>query len=262
MLIVLSPAKTLDLSPQTQTSKCTTPEFLDEAEILVKKLRGMSRRALGELMGISPELAELNQRRYQSWARPFTPENAKQAVLAFDGEVYWGLKAKTFRSKDLDFAQSHLRILSGLYGMLRPLDLMQPYRLEMGTKLAVRRCKSLYDFWTEKVTQAANDVLSAQRNGVLLNLASNEYVKALNRKQLDGRVVTAVFREIKNGKSRTIATFAKQARGMMAAWAIRNRTTDPAELVDFSDAEYEYVPGESTEHELVFARLQPPPVSG
>ncbi len=260
MLIVLSPAKTLDLSPQQQTTKFTTPEFLDEAEVLIKKLRGMSRKGLERLMGISSELALLNHERYQSWSRPFSTSNAKQAILAFDGEVYSGLEAKTFRARDLAYAQDHLRILSGLYGALRPLDLMQPYRLEMGIKLATRRGKNLYQFWGEKITQSLNAGLAEQQQGVLVNLASNEYFKSVKPALLEGEVITPVFREIKSGKSRTIATFAKKARGRMAAWIIRNRVNDPTELPRFAEDDYEYVADESTVQEPIFARPQPPPV--
>jgi len=259
MLTVISPAKSLDLSPRKGTPKSTSPEFLDDAEILVKKLRGMSRRSLGALMGISPELAELNHGRYQAWTRPFTAANAKSAVLTFNGEVYTGLQAETFRARDLTFAGEHLRILSGLYGLLRPLDLMQPYRLEMGTKLATRRGKSLYDFWGDKIVTAIDETLVGHKQNVLVNLASNEYFKSVKPRQLTGRVVTPVFREIKAGKSRTIATFAKQARGRMAAWIIKNRIDDPDKLSGFDADGYQFIADESTNTELVFARPQPPP---
>jgi len=261
MLILLSPAKTLNLSPQRQTKKQTEPRFLDDAEILVKKLRGMSKKTLGRLMDISPELAELNHDRYAAWSQPFTTENAKQAILTFDGEVYTGLNAEQFRSGDLAFAQKHLRILSGLYGILRPFDLMQPYRLEMGTKLPTRRGKTLYDFWGERITDAIRDDLSSINSSLMINLASNEYFKAVKPKRLDVCVVAPVFKEIKAGKSRTIATFAKQARGRMAAWLVRERITDPAAILSFSETGYEYVADESTADKPVFARPQPAPPS-
>ncbi len=259
MLILLSPAKTLDLSPQQQTQTFTEPQFPDDAQQLIKKLRGLSMKALGELMGISSDLARLNRDRYAEWSLPFTPQNAKQAVLTFDGEVYTGLAASSFRAADLKFAQSHLRILSGLYGVLRPLDLMQAYRLEMGTRLATRRGKDLYDFWGDRISQSINADLAQQKHRVLVNLASQEYFKAVRPQQVDGRVVAAVFREIKAGKSRTIATFAKQARGRMAAWIIRNRIVDPADLNQFDEAGYQYVAAESTADAIVFSRPQPPP---
>jgi len=260
MLTVLSPAKSLDCSAQTQVSKCTEPAFLDEADILVNKLRRLSRRALGELMGISEDLSELNHQRYQEWARPFTTKNAKQAVLTFNGEVYSGLEAESFRARDFTFAQNHLRILSGLYGALRPLDLIQPYRLEMGTKLTTRRGKTLYDFWGERITNSLNETLADHQQRVLVNLASNEYFKSVKPRLLTGEVITPIFKEIKAGKSRTFATFAKKARGRMAGWIIRHRVDSPKKLADFGEDGYEFVADESTETELVFARPQPPPV--
>ena len=226
MLTVLSPAKSLNLESQKQTSRFSTPEFLDEAEALIKKLRRMSKKSLRELMGISEELAELNYERFNQWSRPFTTENAKQAALMFNGDVYQGLQAEQFKARDLAFAQDHLRILSGLYGVLRPLDLMQAYRLD-----------------TE-----------------LVNLASNEYFKSVKARLLTGPVITPVFKEIKDGKSRTIALFAKQARGRMAAWIIHNRIDQPDQLRDFNLDGYEFQADASTADKLTFSRPQPPPV--
>jgi uncharacterized protein len=260
MLTVLSPAKSLDLESQTQTSKFSTPEFLDEAEMLVKKLKRMSKKSLSGLMGISDNLAELNRTRYAHWNRPFNTKNAKQAILTFNGDVYQGLDASQFKSRDLAFAQDHLRILSGLYGLLRPLDLMQAYRLEMGTSLKTSQGTSLYDFWGEKITAALNDILATQKQNSLVNLASNEYFKSIKPRLLTGTVITPVFKEIKAGKSRTVALFAKQARGKMAAWIIQNRIDKPEQLTEFHVAGYEYVADESKADKLVFARPQPPPV--
>jgi len=234
------------------------PEFLDESEVLIRCLRRMSRRALSELMGISEDLAKLNHQRYASWERPFTIKNAKQAVFAFNGPVYTGLDAHTFRPRDLSFAQDHLRILSGLHGILRPLDLIQPYRLEMGTRLSTRRGRSLYDFWGEAITDSINTALAGQE--VLVNLASNEYFKSVKPRRLTGSVVVPLFKEIKDGKSRTIATFAKRARGQMASWIVRNRIDTPDELTHFDADGYAFVPSESTDQTLVFARPQPAPV--
>tara|TARA_R110002111_G_scaffold262694_1_gene340136 strand:+ start:63926 stop:64717 length:792 start_codon:yes stop_codon:yes gene_type:complete len=260
MLTVLSPAKSLALEPQTQTSKYTTPEFLDEAERLVKKLKQMSKKSLSALMGISADLADLNHSRFNQWSRPFSTSNAKQAVLIFNGDVYQGLQAKQFKARDLAFAQDHLRILSGLYGVLRPLDLMQAYRLEMGTSLSTPRGKSLYDFWGDKITESLNRDLAKHKQKALVNLASNEYFKGVKPRVLDGPVITPVFKEIKDGKSRTIALFAKQARGRMAAWMIQNRVDAPAQLTDFNLDGYEYQADESTADKLTFSRPQPPPV--
>lgn len=260
MLTVLSPAKSLNLEPQKQTSRFSTPEFLDEAEALIKKLRRMSKKSLRELMGISEDLAELNHERFNQWSRPFSTENAKQAALMFNGDVYQGLQAEQFKARDLVFAQDHLRILSGLYGVLRPLDLMQAYRLEMGTSLSTRSGNSLYDFWSEKITRSLNRELETHRHPELVNLASNEYFKSVKPRLLTGPVITPVFKEIKDGKSRTIALFAKQARGRMAAWIIQNRIDQPDQLSDFNLDGYEFQADASTADKLTFSRPQPPPV--
>lgn len=260
MLTVLSPAKSLNLEPQKQTSKYSTPEFLEEAETLVKKLKRMSRKSLSDLMDISDDLAELNHGRFNEWSCPFTTDNAKQAVLTFNGDVYQGLQASQFKARDLAFAQDHLRILSGLYGVLRPLDLMQAYRLEMGTSLTTRQGKSLYDFWGDKITEALKSDLAKQKQQALVNLASNEYFKSVIPKLLGCPVITPVFKEIKDGKSRTIALFAKQARGRMAAWIILNRIDTPEKLTEFNLDGYEYQPDESKADKLTFSRPQPPPV--
>jgi len=260
MLTILSPAKSLDFSAACPNAVPSVPEFLDDAEILVKRLRRMSRRALGELLGIGDELARLNQQRYAAWTRPFTADNAKPAILAFNGQVYAGLEAKRFRARDFAYGQDHLRILSGLYGTLRPLDFIQPYRLEMGTRLNTRRGKTLYDFWGEKITEALNEALASNKQDVLVNLASNEYFKSVKPRLLTGSIVVPIFKEIKGGKARTIATFAKQARGRMAAWIIRQHIDTPARLTQFDADGYKFVRRESTDRELVFARPQPAPV--
>ena len=260
MLTVLSPAKSLILKPQTQTKKFSMPEFLEEAETLVNKLKRMSKKSLSELMGISDDLAELNHSRFNQWSQPFSTDNAKQAILTFNGDVYQGLNAKRFKARDLAFAQDHLRILSGLYGVLRPLDLMQAYRLEMGTSLVTRSGKSLYDFWGDKITESLNRDLANQKQKALVNLASNEYFKGVRPRLLEWPVITPVFKEIKEGKSRTIALFAKQARGRMAAWMIQNHVDKPEQLTDFNLEGYEYQADESTADKLTFSRPQPPPV--
>ncbi len=261
MLTILSPAKSLDILPQKKTSKFTLPDFLDDSEILVAKLKKMSPKKLGNLMGISQKLSELNHQRYADWSLPFTTENAKQAILTFTGDVYVGLEATNWKAADFTYSQKHLRILSGLYGTLRPLDLMQPYRLEMGTKLSIKRHQSLYDFWGNKITTALEEELATHQQQVLVNLASNEYFKSVKPKLLNAKVITPIFKEIKAGKSRTIALFAKQARGRMAAWIIRNRVESSTELKQFNATGYEYQPDESTEDKFVFTRPQPPPVS-
>jgi cytoplasmic iron level regulating protein YaaA (DUF328/UPF0246 family) len=261
MLTIISPAKTLDFTSQLPTKKSTTPDFLDHSEILVKKLRRLSQRALGDLMGISDKLAALNHQRNADWSQPFTTENARQAVFAFNGDVYMGLEAGTFQAGDVSFAQKHLRILSGLYGLLRPLDLIQAYRLEMGTKLATRSGGNLYEFWGDTITAAVNESLGGQKQRSLVNLASNEYFKSIKPKLLDGHVITPVFKEIKGGKSRTIATFAKRARGRMAGWIIRDRIDHPDDLRQFDLDSYEFIADESSDDKFVFARPQPLPVN-
>ncbi|VAX40086.1 UPF0246 protein YaaA [hydrothermal vent metagenome] len=261
MLTVISPAKSLDLTPQKKISKFTQPDFLDESEHLSKKLQQMSQKELSKLMGISQKLSELNHQRYAQWSTPFTPDNAKQAILTFNGDVYTGLAATTFQARDFTFAQKHLRILSGLYGVLKPLDLMQPYRLEMGTKLSTQQGKTLYDFWGSKITMALNNELATHKQRVLINLASNEYFKSVKTKELGARVVAPVFKEVKGGKSRIIALFAKKARGKMAAWIIQNRVESPNELTKFNVEGYEFQKDESTEEKFIFVRPQPIPVS-
>ena len=212
MLIVLSPAKTLDFATPASLRKHTQPQFLEQSRVLNTVLREHDAPSLGKLMAISPDLAQLNVERNQHWAPPFTLENAKQALFAFRGDVYGGLDADSFSSEDLAWAQQHLRILSGLYGLLRPLDLMQAYRLEMGTRLANPGGKNLYDFWADSLTRALNQALKAQGDGVLLNLASEEYFSAVKPKVLEGEILTPVFKDYKNGSYKIISFFAKKAR--------------------------------------------------
>ncbi len=197
MLITISPAKRLDLGEQSLTKTYTQPDLLKDSRVLIKRMREFSPQELTKLMGISPKLAEQNHERYVVWRTPFKPENAKQAVLMFQGDVYIGLNAPSYSQQDLVFAQDHLRILSGLHGVLRPLDLIQPYRLEMGTRLVTSRGENLYGFWGNKITQALNKALKAQGDDILVNLASNEYFKSVVRDRLKGRIVTPIFKERK-----------------------------------------------------------------
>ncbi len=254
MLIVISPAKTLDFETPSSIKKFTQPQFLDESKILIERLREFDPIQIGKLMSISPELAELNHRRFMNWSTPFAPHNAKQAVLAFHGDVYVGLQAETFSAQDFEFAQKHLRILSGLYGVLRPLDLMQPYRLEMGTALANERGKNLYAFWCDKITAALNIELQRDKVPVLVNLASEEYFKAVHPKALAGRVVTPIFKERKGAGYKIVSFFAKKARGAMSAHIIRNRLRDVTALQGFAEDGYCYDARLSTENEWVFTR--------
>ncbi len=254
MLMVISPAKKLDFETEPVTSKYTQPELLEHSKILVDILKQKSIEDLIKLLNISYGLAETNLQRYQQWMPPFTLDNAKQAVLAFNGDVYEGLKATEMSQDDLDFAQDHLRILSGLYGVLRPLDLIQPYRLPMGTKLVNPRGKNLYQFWGDLITETLNNALVYHKNKVLVNLASNEYFKAINTDKVNGRIITPVFKEYKNGNLRVISFYAKKARGMMARYVITNRIDDIEGLKGFNMDGYKFEQSLSTGDKLVFVR--------
>ena len=258
MLILLSPAKTLDFETPATTRTATQPALLGESEILVGKARGLTPRKLSSLMGISDKLADLNYERFIDWHLPFTKQNAKQAALAFKGDVYTGLEAEKFSADDWKFAQQHLRILSGLYGVLRPLDLMQPYRLEMGTKFANPRGKDLYTFWGTQITDELNKQLKKLKSELVVNLASNEYFKAVDKKQLNAEIVAPAFKDLSKGKYKIISFYAKKARGQMAAWIIRNGITDASDLKKFKEAGYRYSAAESRAGQPVFLRDTPP----
>ncbi len=254
MIIVLSPAKTLDYDTPAHVPTYSQPDMLPQAQELIDQLRQVSPQDLATLMKLSDKLAALNVARYGSWQQPFTPDNAKQAVLAFKGDVYTGLDAENLSAEDLAWAQDHLRILSGLYGLLRPLDLMQAYRLEMGTKFANHKGKDLYQFWDQQITEALNSELTTDSAPVLVNLASNEYFKSVKTKQLEADVITPVFKDQKNGQYKVISFFAKKARGLMARWAIQQRLTDVEALKTFTDAGYYFSPEQSKAKEWVFLR--------
>lgn len=256
MLIVVSPAKSLDFESPAKTRKFTEPEYLRESTQLVSQLKQLSPEDFSELMNISSKLGELNHTRYANWHTPFDLKNAKQAIFAFKGDVYIGLEAEQFSAADLNFAQKHLRILSGLYGLLRPLDLMQPYRLEMGSKFKNSKGKNLYEYWGSKLTENINSLLAAEKSPILLNLASNEYFTSIKPKVLDAQVITPVFKDFSSGKYRVISFFAKRARGSMTAYIIKNRITTPAKLKDFDTDGYCYSEAESTDSRLVFLRKQ------
>jgi len=258
MLMVISPAKTLDYETPPVTQRFTQPEHLDHSQLLIEQLRDFSPAQIAELMHLSDNLAALNVARFGSWNTPFTRENAKQALLAFKGDVYTGLAAQDFSQADFDFAQQHLRMLSGLYGLLRPLDLMQPYRLEMGTKLANARGKDLYAFWGERISAWLNQALQAQGDQVLLNLASNEYFSAVKRKALQARVVDVDFKDLKNGQYKIISFYAKKARGLMARYVIKERIQTVERLRDFAYEGYRFSEADSSANHLVFLRDAPP----
>ncbi|WP_444892389.1 peroxide stress protein YaaA [Microbulbifer sp. TRSA001] len=257
MLIVISPAKTLDYDSDIPSLETTQPDFLKESAALIKELRELSPQQVSSLMKISDKLGVLNYDRFHAWKRPFTDNNARPALLAFKGDVYTGLEAETMGKRDFAYAQKHLRMLSGLYGLLRPLDLMQPYRLEMGTKFENAKGKNLYEFWGDKITEALNAQLQGVKSRELVNLASNEYFKSVKTKQLDAQVITPHFKDLKNSQYKMISFFAKKARGMMSRWAIDQRVKKAEELKGFDVAGYVYNPNMSTEWDWVFTRDEP-----
>lgn len=256
MLILISPAKTLDFDTPSVAKKHTQATMLKQSEELIDVLTTKSPSDIEKLMKISPKLAELNVQRYHQWCRPFTKKNAKQAVLAFKGDVYTGLQAESFSEKDFAYAQDHLRILSGLYGVLRPLDLMQAYRLEMGTKLENDKGKNLYEFWGQSITKNINKQLKDIDSNIVLNLASNEYFKSVKPEILNADIVTPVFKDWKNGQYKMISFFAKKARGTMSAWVIQNQVNDLKKLSKFNVDGYQFSAKDSDALNPVFLRKQ------
>jgi cytoplasmic iron level regulating protein YaaA (DUF328/UPF0246 family) len=254
MLLIISPAKTLDFENASHTELFTQGDFLVHAETLISQLQNLNPDNISALMKISPKLGELNHHRFMNWSRPFTPDNAKAAVLAFRGDVYTGLNADSFDRDDFDFAQQHLRILSGLYGLLRPLDLIQPYRLEMGTRFENKDGKNLYEFWDTKITQALNKQLTEIDSQILVNLASNEYFSAVKTKTLNADIITPVFKDYKNDKYKIISFYAKKARGLMAAYIIKQRISNVEHLKAFDSEGYYFSSEQSTAREWVFLR--------
>ncbi|WP_417498619.1 peroxide stress protein YaaA [Methylophaga sp.] len=255
MLTVISPAKTLDFDTPPTTQKHSQPRFLSHSQELIDTLRQMSTADIASLMKLSDKLAGLNVARYETWQTPFSLDNAKQAVLAFQGDVYTGLDAETLDEKQLTFAQKHLRILSGLYGVLKPLDLIQPYRLEMGTKLDNAKGKDLYAFWGSDIRQSLQ-AEDAMQDEVLINLASNEYFKAVEAKKLKARIITPVFKDWKNGQYKMISFYAKKARGMMSRYIIEHELQDPDRIKDFDTDGYRFSADMSKKDEWVFIRHQ------
>jgi len=254
MLIVISPAKKLDYQTLSPVSGYTQPEHLDRSRELIDIMREKDSFDIADLMKLSMKLADLNMQRYQDWHTPFTPKNAKQALFAFSGDVYQGLDAASLSADDISFAQHHLRILSGLYGLLRPLDLMQAYRLEMGTRLATDYGRNLYQFWGETITNSINQALADQGDDVLINLASNEYFSSINMDNIHGRIITPVFKEYRQGVYRIISFNAKKARGLMSRFMIQKHLDTPEAIKAFDLADYAFNPDLSGEDELVFTR--------
>lgn len=256
MLLVISPAKTLDYDTPLKTKSVTQPDYLEESQRLIERARHWSVADIAERMAVSMTIAELNAGRFAAWHTPFTAQNARQAVLAFKGEVYTGLDAGSLKAADFAFAQQHLRILSGLYGLLRPLDLMQPYRLEMGRKVDTERGNTLYDFWGSRITEGLNRQLQRLKTPYLINLASQEYFKAVQPGRLDGEIITPEFREWKAGQYKMMGVYAKRARGQLSRFVIRNRLTDPEALKAFDADGYAFNEAMSKGNRWVFTRGQ------
>ncbi|MGC9421743.1 peroxide stress protein YaaA [Vibrio sp.] len=254
MLIVVSPAKTLDYESPLPSQSYTQPELIEYSQALIDVCRQLTPEDIARLMKVSDKIAGLNVARFAQWSEHFSFENARQAIFAFKGDVYTGLAADSLSDEGLAFAQQHLRILSGLYGVLKPLDLMQPYRLEMGTKLDNPRGSNLYQFWGEIITDKLNEAIQAQGDHVLINLASNEYFKAVKVNQLDAQVITPIFKDHKNGQYKVISFYAKKARGMMARYIIDEQISSVQALTQFNVAGYYFDEQESTPTELVFKR--------
>ncbi len=258
MLTVISPAKTLDFETLPGTRKATQPQFLARAAELVEDARILSPDELRALMRVSANIAELNHRRFVDWGLPFSLDTAKQSLLAFKGDVYLGLQAETLSAAQLNFAQRQLRILSGLYGLLRPLDLIQPYRLEMGLPFVNRGGRNLYEFWGDSIAAALKTQLRKSGTNVLVNLASNEYFRAVQSRALDADIVTPVFKDLKGDHYKVISFFAKRARGQMARFIIDHELNEPDGMKKFKTDGYRYNKAESSAHELVFTRDKPP----
>lgn len=254
MLTILSPAKNLNFKEQKTIKTHSNPIFIKESEELMQKLKKLSARQIGNLMDINPRLAELNHIRFQQWQPEFNTTNSKQAALAFNGDVYTGLSAKTLKPKDLEYAQDKLIILSGLHGILRPLDLVQPYRLEMGSELKVGKHKNLYSFWGKKLTEYINTTIKSHKKKVIINLASNEYSEVLDRDKIDAEFIDISFKEFKADQYQIFFVFLKRARGMMARFIIKNRIEKIEDLKGFDSDRYEYNDRLSGKSEWVFTR--------
>ena len=254
MITLLSPSKKLNFEPQNMVDNYTQCEFIKSAEILANKAKDLTESDLKELMDISDKLAQLNRERFDRWSLPFNSSNAKQAILAFDGGVYSGLRANTFSNKDFGFAQDHLRILSGLYGILKPLDLIQPYRLEMGVLFQNPKGKNLYDFWKQSITDNLNNTLKKHPSPVIINCASVEYFSAIDLSKLKGSILSIVFKEYRNGELKFISFNAKKARGLMTQYIVKNKIDDHTNIKDFNYEDYKFDSKLSEDSKFVFTR--------
>ena len=253
LVTIISPAKKLDYSPIEKNLDSTVPGLLEHSNELIKYLKSLNPQEVSSLMGLSDKLGSLNYERFQEWETPFTKSNSKQAILAFKGDVYQGLDAESLSETELIWAQKHVRILSGLYGVLKPLDLMQAYRLEMGTKFPTNRGKNLYEFWNSIITDELNGIFSSKK-ATLLNLASNEYFKSINSSELKANVITPIFMDRKNGKYKIISFFAKKARGLMTRYVIKNQIEDIADIQNFEEGGYFFNEEMSEDNKPVFCR--------
>jgi len=254
MIVLLNSSKTLDFDATVAISKHTVPEFLEESALLVEQLRTLSAPAFSKLMGVSEKLAELNVARYANWQTAAAPANAKPALLAFKGDIYSGIESAAYADKDFDFAQQHVRILSGLYGILRPLDLIQPYRLEMAAKLPTAEGKNLYSFWGNRITASLKALLRQEQSGVMVNLCSGEYFKAIQADELEATVITPAFREFRDGTYRFVTIYAKKARGLMCNYIIQNKLERIEDLKSFDSEGYQYNQKISSDREWLFTR--------
>ena len=253
MFLLISPAKTLDETPSVN-KKYTTPNLLEESTLLAKVLKTKTSVQIQKLMNVSEKIADLNTERYQSFEPPFSLDNAKQALLTFKGDVYQGLNAESFDARDLNYAQKKIRILSGLYGILKPLDLIQPYRLEMGIRLKTKKAKNLYEFWGDKIVDSLNEEITSTKNKYVINLASKEYFKAINTEKLNGQLFHIHFKEKRQGQFKIISFSAKKARGMMCHYVVKNRLTRPTQLKQFDYEDYQYNEELSDANSFVFTR--------
>lgn len=254
MITIISPAKKLEQTSRLITNQHTIPDFLNDAKVLIDELRQLGPQDIEELMSVSRDIAELNYERFMRWTPNVSKENAQQAIFMFNGHVYKRLDSKSLYEKDLGFAQKHLRILSGLYGILRPLDLIQPYRLEMGTHLKNKRGNNLYEFWENKINENINAALQDQKNSPLINLASQEYFKAIKPSSIKGDIITPVFKEKKKNEYKTIAVYAKKARGAMTRFIIKEKINNPEVLKTFEEDGYVFNDELSSKNEWIFTR--------
>ena len=254
MIAVISPAKKLNFNADSPIKAFTQCDFLDESKKLVDKAKDYTFDDIMKLMSVSENIANLTVQRFQDWNLPFDEQNAKQAALAFNGDTYTGLGAETFSQDDFNYSQDHLRILSGLYGLLRPLDLIQPYRLEMGTTMNNSKGKNLYEFWGTKISEQLNRDINNHKSKYIVNCASDEYFKVIDLPTLNVPVIKPIFKDVKNGVPKVISFFAKRARGMMSKFIIKNRVQSIDDLHGFNDNGYKFQPAQSENHELLYIR--------